>query len=146
MDEVALLVSSPRRQEAKPHLWPLIFLACIVLALAVSLLGDQSQGEQVAVLTPTPEREVRTYLVSYRYGVFSPTNLRIHAGDTVRWRNDNSTAVSIAAQIAPGQRAPLFASGRLLSDKEFAFTFTVPGVFGYENVDIPRESGVIIVR
>lgn len=143
---MALLASSPRRQEAKPHLWPLIFLACIVLALAVSLLGDQSQGEQVAILTPTPEREARTYLVSYRYGVFSPTNLRIHVGDTVRWRNDDNAAVSIAAQLVPGQRAPLFASGQLLSDKEFSFTFAVPGVFGYENVDIPRESGVIIVR
>jgi plastocyanin len=145
MEEVALLAASPRRAEPKPHLWPFIFLACIVLAVAVALLGDSSQGS-VTLATPTPDRAEKTYLVTYRYGVFSPTNLRIHAGDTVRWRNDDTTPVSITAQLVPGQRAPLFGSGKLASGEEFIYDFAVSGVFGYENADVPRESGVIIVR
>ena len=136
----------PSRQG--PHLWPLIILATVLLTIAVSLLGETPVPGQ----TPTPSgsdvpREARIYTITYKNGVFSPTNLRIHAGDTVRWRNEDLLPIRVVAQLQPGQRTPVFDSlGPVQPNSFFSYTFAVAGVFGYHNPQSPEESGVIIAR
>src|SRR3989338_10648018 len=73
--------------------WMLIILTLVLFGLAVSLLG---KNQNVGIDFPTPLETVltdvkpsRVYTVSYKSGVFSPTNLRIHAGDTVRFKNES---------------------------------------------------------
>ncbi len=154
MDPLAIL--AVRRSEPPLsrgfHLWPLIVLMLILLAVAVATLGPRTVSP-VASISPTPtesdviDREPRVYAVSYRFGVFSPTNLRIHAGDTVRWKNDSPLPIRIVAQLQAGQKTPEFDSiGMVQPDGYFAYTFGVSGVFGYTNASNANESGVIIVR
>jgi plastocyanin len=153
MDPLAIL--AVRRNEPPIsrgfHLWPLIVLMLILLTVAVATLGSRTASPIVVTPTPTAsdivDREARVYAVSYRFGVFSPTNLRIHAGDTVRWKNDSPLPVRIVAQLQAGQKVPEFDSiGTVQPDGYFSYTFGTAGVFGYNNASNTNESGVIIVR
>src|SRR3989338_7029380 len=74
--------------------WLLIVLVLVLLAFSVNMFRQpiisDTSGNIVSSLEPTPDvRQPRVYTVSYRNGVFSPTNLRIHAGDTVRFKNES---------------------------------------------------------
>src|SRR3989344_9630994 len=88
-----------RKKERIPTLnapgliWLLIVLVLILLGLSVNLLGNSEELANPASTfdvepVPTETRQPRIYTVSYKNGVFSPTNLRIHAGDTVRFKNE----------------------------------------------------------
>jgi len=151
-DPIAILTASRAslpEHHSRPHLWPLIAIIVVLLAAAVVYFGDQGQ---VGVVGPTvsgttTDREPRIYVVSYRFGVFSPTNLRIHAGDTVRFRNDSPLPIRIVAELQPGERTPEFDSaGDVQPGSYFSYTFPRTGVFGYYNDDNRNESGVVIVR
>ena len=147
---IAILTASRSHdpEPGRPHLWPLILVALMLMAAAVIYFGGR-QSMPVANPTPsgTADREARVYTVSYRFGVFSPTNLRIHAGDTVRFRNDSSTLIRIVAQLQPGEHAPEFDSvGDIQPGSYFSYTFSRVGVFVYINNADERQTGVIIVR
>lgn len=151
-DPIATLASIRRDRPADPvraHFWPLIIIVLILLSLAISFFGSRNVVPPVPTVSPsgTPERESRIYTISYRFGVFSPTNLRIHAGDTVRFRNDSPLPIRIIAQLQESQRTPDFDSvGMIQPGSYFSYTFPVAGIFGYYNYAHPDESGVIIVR
>lgn len=152
MDPIAILTArrnEPSERHERPHFWPLILLMLILLAVAVMTFGEPAPTpEESPVPTVTDERDPRVYLVSYRFGVFSPTNLRIHAGDTVRWRNDSPLPIRVVAQLQAGRRVPEFDSiGTIQPSGYFSYTFATPGVFGYYNPSSEAsEIGVIIVR
>jgi plastocyanin len=151
MDPMAIL--AVRRTEPEPsrpgaHLWPLIFLTLVIMAIAVALLGPgPTTVNSEPATTDAGQRDARVYTISYRFGVFSPTNLRIHAGDTVRWKNDSPLPIHVIAQLQPGQKLPSFDSvGDVQPGSYFSYTFSETGVFGYYNPSDANESGVIIVR
>lgn len=149
-DPIAILTStrSAGDLQGRPHLWPFIILMLALLAAAVIFFGGRtSEAVPTPTVTETPEREARIYMVSYRFGVFSPTNLRIHAGDTVRFRNDSPLPVRIIAQLQPDQRTPEFDStGDVQPGSYFSYTFATKDIFSYSNYANSNESGVIIVR
>jgi plastocyanin len=150
MDPFAILTArrnaAPQHQE-RLYLWPFIFLALILLGAAVILFGPTPPMNGQVLPTQTPEREARIYTVSYRFGVFSPTNLRIHVGDTVRFRNDSAQTVRIIADLELGRRIPEFDSGAPIDPEgSFSHTFASAGAFSYHNRDDESETGVIIVR
>lgn len=131
--------------------WLLIILMLGLLALAVNIFGNRNDNLTGTLGSKTPQASTtetlppRIYTVSYRNGVFSPTNLRIHAGDTVRFRNDGLFPIHIAAD--PDTKLPGFDSiGDIPQDSYFAFTFAAKGLFGYHNVRNSKESGTVIVR
>lgn len=154
MDPLAILAirrSEPEPPHMRHHLWPFIILMLVLLAIAVATL--QQPPAPAATTTPTPtesdvvQREARVYSVSYRFGVFSPTNLRIHVGDTVRWKNDSPLPIRITAQLEMNQKIPAFDSvGTVEPGSYFSYTFSTAGTFGYGNASNSNESGVIIVR
>ena len=91
----------------------------------------------------TPEtREPRMYSVSYKNGVFSPTNLRIHAGDTVRFKNEGLFGI----RILSGSYIGFDSIGDIPQGSYFSFTFAAKGIFDYSNNKNPDEKGTIIVR
>lgn len=147
-DPIAILTSTRSTPDpARPHLWPLILIVLLLLSVAVGIFGSSESATPVPTVSGTPERQARIYTISYRFGVFSPTNLRIHAGDTVRFRNDSPLPIRIVAQLQPGQRTPEFDSiGEIAPDGYFSYTFAMAGIFGYNNYSDKDQAGIIIVR
>jgi plastocyanin len=123
----------------------------VLLGVAVATLEQPAEpatsGTPEPSTSDTVDREARVYSISYRFGVFSPTNLRIHIGDTVRWKNDSPLPIRITAQLQAEQKVPEFDSvGSVQPGSYFSYTFSTAGVFGYINRSNSNESGVIIVR
>lgn len=151
-DNIVATVTSNRTSHTdllRPYLWVLILIVLALMVVAVAVLGSRTSSGDIIVNSPeaTAEREARIYTISYRFGVFSPTNLRIHNGDTVRFRNDSSSAIHIIAQKQPNEKTPEFDSiGPVAPGSYFSYTFARIGVFGYYNVDNKNEAGVIMVR
>lgn len=148
-DPIAFLASikSDHPTEGRAHLWPLIIITLVLIGVAVSFFGQPTPPASTPGVSGTPERQVRIYTVSYRYGSFSPTNLRIHVGDTVRFRNDSAQSVHIVAELQPGEKVPEFDSvGQVQPGSIFSYTFARAGTFGYYNNANGSEAGVIIVR
>lgn len=126
--------------------WVLIILVLMLLGLAVTLLGksDNTGATSPTPIEPTPieSRQPRIYTVSYRSGVFSPTNLRIHAGDTVRFKNEGLFGIRIVSQDIVG----FDSIGDIPQGSYFSFTFAARGIFEYHNQKNTKETGTIIVR
>ena len=148
-DPFAILTasSSSRPESSRPHMWPLIIAVLLLLIAAIVVLGPGTRMTPVLVPTGTVLRESRTYTVFYRFGVYSPTNLRIHIGDTVRFRNDGSLPIRIAADPLPTSAVPEFDSvGFVQAGDTFSYTFANAGIFGYHTAGKENETGTIIVR
>lgn len=130
--------------------WLLIMLLLILLAASVSFFGEKPADNTNSQILPstTETRIPRVYTVSYKSGVFSPTNLRIHAGDTVRFKNEGFYSIHIASDPHPDHRGlPGFDSiGDVPQNSYFSFTFSTQGIFGYHNEKNIEEGGTIIVR
>ena len=128
-------------------IWLLIVVLLVLMGLAVSILGDsQGLGGAVPAIseepTPTETRQPRIYTVSYKNGVFSPTNLRIHAGDTVRFKNESLFSLRILSDSYLG----FDSVGEIPQGSFFSFTFAAKGIFDYHNNSNAEEKGTIIVR
>ncbi|MEK7514836.1 MAG: hypothetical protein AAB608_00440 [Patescibacteria group bacterium] len=132
--------------------WGLIVLVLLLLAAAVFMFraGDPVDPTITAQPSPTQAevRQPRMYTVSYRGGVFSPTNLRIHIGDTVRMRNDGIAPLRIVSDPHPAHTGlpGLDSVSDIPQGSYFAFTFTKAGIFGYHNERDSSETGAIMVR
>jgi len=129
--------------------WVLIIVLMLILVGAVKTLGKPVDLSS-KISTPLPEEshESRFYTVSYKSGVFSPTNLRIHMGDTVRFKNESFFSIRIVSdpQIVGG-KVPVFDSvGNIPQGSYFSYTFAEKGIFGYHNNKDLEEQGTIIVR
>ncbi len=130
--------------------WVLIILLLVLFGVSVSIFGEKSatgNGEG-KILPSTETRMPRIYTVSYKAGVFSPTNLRIHAGDTVRFKNESFYPIHVVSDSAGNQKQlPGFDSiGDIPQNSYFSFTFSTQGIFGYHNERDTEEGGIIIVR
>src|SRR3989344_4606090 len=129
--------------------WMLIILALVLFGLAVSILGgSQNLSTDLPIPTETIPTEIkpsRIYTISYKSSVFSPTNLRIHAGDTVRFKNEGIFPIRIVS--GPDSSLVGFDSiGDIPQGSYFSFTFAAKGIFDYHNDRSPKETGTIIVR
>ena len=123
----------------------MIIIMLMMLAGAVTTLSKpEDLISQIPTVTPGEDRELRIYTISYKGGVFSPTNLRIHAGDTVRFKNEGFFGIRV---ITDNNQLPGFDSvGNIPQSSYFSYTFAEKGIFGYHNDDKPDEQGTIIVR
>ncbi len=122
-------------------------LLTILLGLAVMIFSRKSDQGTVSPTpyineTPTPSGQPRIYTISYDAGVFSPTNLRIHAGDTVRIKNESIFPIHIVSDDLVG----FDSIGDLPQGSYFSFTFAARGTFTYHNSHNPDQTGTIIVR
>lgn len=135
----------------KAFLWLLIILVLIGFAVAATYLGRESR--ELAKTLPavngnSSPKQARVYTVYYDFGVFSPTNIRVHVGDSVKFQNDSKNPVRIYSDVINGTPTlPGFdSSGDVPPGSAFSFTFTKEGIFGYYNVKNPSEEGTVIVR
>lgn len=129
--------------------WLLIVVSLMLMAGAVVIFGqaenDISQGTISPTESPADSKQTRIYTVSYKSGVFSPTNLRIHSGDTVRFKNDGLFSIHIIAD-PPEDLVGFDSVGDVPPGSYFTYTFAAKGTFGYRNERDRTETGAIIVR
>ncbi len=140
--------------EPKPSgiIWLFIILVLIGFAAATIYFGrdnkDLAAAVQPSANLPASTRQPRIYTVYYGLGVFSPTNIRIHVGDSVKFQNDSNLSIRVVSDRASG--VPELAGFDSVSDispkNSFTFTFTESGTFGYHNGKNPNEEGTVIVR
>lgn len=140
--------------EPKPTgvIWLLIILVLIGFAAATMYFGrdnkDLTAAVQPSANRPISTRQPRFYTIYYGLGVFSPTNIRIHVGDSVKFQNDSNVPIRIVSDRSGGvPELTGFDSANDVSPKDsFIFTFTESGIFGYHNGKNPSEEGTVIVR
>ncbi len=82
--------------------WLLIALVLLSLAVAVSYFHGQGSVSPVISVSKSP-RQPLEYSVFYRAGVFGPTNIRIHVGDSVRFENDSFAPIRIISDKVSGR-------------------------------------------
>lgn len=132
-------------------IWLFIIL---VLALAVAAVAFWSGRDKNFInskdnlVAPTPLWQARVYTVFYDLDVFSPTNIRIHVGDTVKFQNNSKKSIRVITDyISNKPELPGFDSaGDVAPDGAFSFTFINPGIFGYHNYYDSTQNGVVTVR
>ncbi len=155
--EIQLAVKTVKREKRlKPMngpglFWLLIVLTLFLLALAVSILekhktvNSSTIPKKQETIGPAETKLPRIYNVSYKGGVFSPTNLRIHAGDTVRFKNDGFFPIRIVSDPDLNSLPGFDSIGDIPQGSYFSFTFAAKGIFGYYS-NVSKEKGSIIVR
>jgi plastocyanin len=133
-------------------LWLLIILVLIGFAAATMYFGrdnkDLAAAVQPSVNRLTPTRQPRLYTVYYGLGVFSPTNIRIHVGDSVKFQNDSDTPIRIVSDRSGGvpELSGFDSVNDIPSKDSFTFAFTEAGTFRYHNGKNPNDEGTVIVR
>ncbi|MBI2062921.1 MAG: hypothetical protein HYT61_01620 [Candidatus Yanofskybacteria bacterium] len=143
-----------KEKDFKPKgaIWLFIILVLTGFAWAVLYFSrknpDLANNSQVFVSRLTNTRQPRTYTVFYGLGVFSPTNIRIHVGDSVRFQNDSNIAMRVISDSANNvlDLAGLDSVGGIPPDGVFTYTFGQAGIFGYHNFKNQSEEGTVIVR
>lgn len=135
--------------ESKQHLfWFFIILILLLFAGSVLFFNKDVPKNQQANLNGTKNHNGRVYTVFYSGGVFSPTNLQISIGDTVRFSNESLTPIVVVSNPGPNESPlPGFDSiSEIPSKGVFAFTFTTRGIFDYRNDRNAEQKGTIIVK
>lgn len=72
---------------------------------------------------------------------FTPGNISVHVGDTVTWKNDDSTTHTVKSRDEG-----LFFSGSILQKRSFEYTFTEAGTFEYYCSLHPWMTGTVEVQ
>src|SRR3989344_6018219 len=129
-------------------IWLLILLVLMLLAGSLMYFGrnrPELVNGQISN-SGTPSYNTRTYTVFYETGVFSPTNIRIHLGDSVRFQNNGTAEIRIASELVNGiAEIPGFDSVQNIpADGAFTYVFTQLGAFGYHNTYNKNERGMVI--
>ncbi|MCQ6963734.1 plastocyanin [Methanolobus chelungpuianus] len=71
---------------------------------------------------------------------FLPQDIRVSAGDTVTWTNNDKTAHNVVADNGD------FDSGEISPDGTFNYTFEEPGLFNYSCTIHPGMIGSVTVE
>lgn len=127
--------------------WFLIILVLFFFAGAVFFLEKDLPKNQQANFNGL-KASSRIYTVFYTSGVFSPTNLQINVGDTVRFFNDSILAIRVVSDPHPEHTdlAGFDSISDIPAQGVFSFTFTKRGIFDYHNEKRTEQKGTIIVK
>ena len=134
------------------RLWLLVISVLVGFGGALTYFTQQNPDiatyNQALVSRPNESRPARLYTVYYNTGVFSPTNLRIHNGDSVKFQNDGDQPIHITSD-STGSVPDLIgfdSVGDIPARGSFTYTFSKTGTFGYHNLKNKTERGTVIVR
>ncbi len=93
----------------------------------------------LATLVLAPVGSAATKTVSIKRSWFSPATVNIVAGDTIRWRNDDSHNHQVVSTTGT------FASPVLRPGRTYSFRFDVAGTYRYRDALVPSSVGTIKV-
>ncbi|WP_253788760.1 cupredoxin domain-containing protein [Nocardia amikacinitolerans] len=125
-------------------------VTAFAVAATLSLVGcgsDESAPERNATATstsaaPTGERKAASITVDVDDMKFSPENVTVGVGDTVRWKFSDKAPHSVQGigDKAMGINSPIFDNG------EWSYTFTQPGTYRYLCTLHPEMRGTVTVQ
>ena len=94
----------------------------------------------IATLAVAPAASAAvTKNVSINRSSFSPATVSITAGDTIRWKNNDTRNHQVVSSTGT------FASPILGPGRTYAFTFEVAGTYRYRDALVPTSTGTIKV-
>ena len=93
----------------------------------------------LATLVLAPVGSAATRTVSIKRSSFSPATVNVVAGDTIRWRNDDSHNHQVVSTTGT------FASPVLRPGRTYSFRFDVAGTYRYRDALVPSSVGTIKV-
>jgi plastocyanin len=93
----------------------------------------------VATLVVAPSASAATKTVSIKRAAFSPVTVSIIAGDSIRWRNDDTRDHQIVSTTGT------FASPVLRPGRTYTFRFDVAGTYRYRDALNPSVTGTVKV-
>ncbi len=134
------------------RIWLLVIFVLVLFGGALVYFTKQNPDlgniNNATINNRSTSRQARIYTVFYNLGVFSPTNIRIHVSDTIKFQNDSDDPIHISSdETDDSPNLPGFDSiGDIPPTSSFAYTFTRQGVFGYHNKFNKNERGTVIVR
>jgi plastocyanin len=120
----------------------LAHVGTLLVLLALALLGfahlsNATESELVPAAAPTDGKTVEVVIGNF---TFTPNELTIAPGTTVKWVNHDDIPHLVA------EKALAFKSKALDTDDSFSFTFTKPGDVEYFCVLHPHMTGKITVK
>lgn len=92
-----------------------------------------------AMLVVAPAASAATKVVSIKRAAFSPATVSITAGDTIRWKNDDTRNHQVVSTTGT------FASPVLGPAKTYSFKFDVAGTYNYRDALVPTSLGTVKV-
>src|SRR5688572_27924812 len=96
-------------------------------------------GSLVAALVLVAPAAAATKAVSIKRAAFSPATVSIVAGDSIRWRNDDTRDHQIVSTTGA------FASPVLRPSRTYTFSFDVAGTYRYRDALNPSVTGTVKV-
>ena len=101
--------------------------------------SSSSTSLVAALVAVSPATAATTKTVSIKRAAFSPATVNIVAGDSIRWRNDDTQNHQVVSTTGA------FASPVLSRGKTYTFRFDVAGTYQYRNALHPSVTGTIKV-
>lgn len=94
-------------------------LAVAASATATLTLAPAAAGEQA--------HDAQSVTVPIRSFKFTPPDLTVNTGDTVKWVNEDQAPHNVTSKSGPAQ----FASDTLKKNQSYSYTFAAPGSYSY---------------
>lgn len=147
------MADEEREIQPRGSIWLLVIL--VLLTFAVALIYFERQNPELAYFNQAQinnrlkdNRPTKVYVVYYNTGVFSPTNLRIHIGDSVKFQNDSDLPIRILSDDSDGipDLVGFDSVSFIPTQSAFTYTFSKVGTFGYHLEENRTERGTVIVR
>jgi len=114
------------------------FLVVLAFALvAFAHLSNATESEVVPAAAPTDEKTVEVAISNF---TFTPNELTIAPGTTVKWVNHDD----IPHTVVSDDKA--FKSKVLDTDEQFTYTFSKPGTYGYFCSIHPKMTAKVVVQ
>ena len=126
-------------------------IVAVLLIGAVVLFASKSYAPSTTTTTITtlsnePEK-VGIVEVAIQNFAFTPQTIRIKAGTTVVWTNNDSTPHIVASDPYPAHTdLPGLISGTLNQGDRYTFKFEKSGTFGYHCHIHPSMKGTVVVE
>jgi len=125
-----------------------LLLAILLCAVALTGCAPTIRSIREATVANLPEpTQQNVDLVSIEKDRLVPANVTIVVGQTISFKNLDSTAHQIVSNPHPAHTdLPDFYSPLLYKNESYSYTFASPGNWGYHLEDNPSLGGKIEVR
>lgn len=129
--------------------WSALLLSCIVAGLVSAGCGSDDENDNGSAQTAEKpaeqpaEKPSGTVAVSMKNTLFVPMDVKVKAGGTIRWTNDDSFAHTVTKTSGPG---PRFDSGTVNGGGTFERKFDQAGTLDYVCKIHPNQTGSITVE